>query len=168
MIKYPTLFKNFTGFDNYFDYLTPSPEDTEDFGSFISRAEVRAAIHVGNVPFNDDNVEKMLMADVMVSMSPWIKNLLSTYRVLFYNGQLDIIVAYPLTVNFLEHLSFDNAAEYKTAQRRIWRVGQDIAGYIKQAGNLTEVLVRNAGHTVPVQQPVWALELITKFTRNEL
>lgn len=106
------------------------------------------------------------MTDVMQSVGPWIKNLLSEYRILFYNGQLDIIVAYPLTVNFLEHLQFDSAQQYKSARRSIWRVGTDVAGYVKKAGNLTEVLVRNAGHMVPSDQPVWALELITSFTRN--
>lgn len=169
MIDYPTMFKNFTGFDNYFDFLISStPELDGNLVKLFARSDIRAAIHVGNITFGDENVEKYLMLDVMQSVGPWIKNLLSTYRILFYNGQLDIIVAYPLTVNFLKHLNFNGAEQYRTAERRIWKVGSDVAGYIKQGGNLTEVLVRNAGHMVPSEQPVWTLELITKFTRNNL
>lgn len=169
LITYPTLFKNFTGYDNYLNYLNSSADDYDSILSkLISKAEIRRAIHVGNLTFGDENVEKYLISDVMKSVGPWIKNLLKTYRILFYNGQLDIIVAYPLTVNFLQHLNFDGAEEYKSAQRQIWRIGADVAGYIKQAGNLTEVLVRDAGHMVPSDQPAWALELITKFTRNLL
>lgn len=167
MIPNPTLFHNYTGFTSYYNYLHTDEGDFDAYlGKLFSRTDLRAAIHVGNTTFGDVNVENNLMNDVMQSVSPWIVELLSHYRILFYNGQLDIIVAYPLTVNFLEHLEFDAAIQYKTAKRHIWTVDDDIAGYYKKAGNLTEVLVRNAGHMVPTDQPVWALDLITKFTRN--
>lgn len=48
-----------------------------------------------------------------------------------------------------------------------WYVGTELAGYVKQAGKLTEVLVRAAGHMVPSDQPKWAWDLITRFTRNK-
>lgn len=48
-----------------------------------------------------------------------------------------------------------------------WYVEKELAGYVKQAGNLTEVLVRNAGHMVPTDQPKWAWDLISRFTRNK-
>lgn len=103
----------------------------------------------------------------MQSVAPWISTLLSHYRVLTYNGQLDIIVAYPLTENYLQNLQFSGADQYKRAERFQWRVGTDLAGYVKQAGNLTEVLVRNAGHMVPTDQPKWAWDLMSRFTRNK-
>lgn len=135
---------------------------------YIQRADVRASIHVGNSTFHtDQTVEQNLMLDVMQSVAPWMTELLSNYRVLLYNGQLDIIVAYPLTVNYLQNLKFSGSDEYKTAPRYRWYVGTDLAGYVKQAGNLTEVLVRDAGHMVPADQPQWAVDLITRFTRNK-
>jgi len=42
------------------------------------------------------------MADMMQSVKPWLEELLEHYRVLIYNGQLDIIVAYPLTESYLQ------------------------------------------------------------------
>ena len=33
----------------------------------------------------------------------------------------------------------------------------ELAGFIKKGGNLRLVLVRNAGHSVPTNQPLWAL-----------
>lgn len=166
-----SLFKNITGFDNYYNYLVS--DDTSGsmdyMGKFIQRTDIRQAIHVGNATFNGVNqiVEINLMADVMQSVAPLVSELLNHYRVLIYNGQLDIIVAYPLTVNYLKNLQFSAADVYKTAQRYQWHVGQDLAGYVKHAGNLTEVLVRNAGHMVPTDQPLWALDLITRFTRSK-
>ena len=53
------------------------------------------------------------------------------------------------------------------APRNRWCVGEDIAGYYKSAGLLTEVLVRNAGHMVPADQPRWAYDLITRFAKGK-
>jgi len=161
----PTLFKNATGFDDYFNYLYNSKEDSS-YERFLQTDDVRKAIHVGNLSYSSRNVEENLREDVMKSVAPWVSELLSNYRILFYSGQLDIIVAYPLTLNFLKNLKFSSAAEYKTAPRKIWRVDKEIAGYAKVAGNLTEVLVRDAGHMVPADQPKWSYDLLYKFVRN--
>lgn len=136
---------------------------------YVQRSDIRAAIHVGNTTFNieTNEVEVNLVNDIMQSVAPWISELLSNYRVLIYNGQLDIIVAYPLTENYLQNLNFNGADQYKTAKRYQWYVGSELAGYVKQAGNLTEVLVRDAGHMVPTDQPKWSVDLITHFTRNK-
>lgn len=164
-----TLFKNLTGFNYYFDYSfinSPNNDDGNLF-DFLNQEAIRKAIHVGNLTFNSgEEAEENLVEDVMDTVAPWISELLRDIRVVFFNGQLDIIVAYPLTVNFLQNLKFSSDQEYKTAPRNIWYHGDDIAGYVKEAGNLTEVLIRNAGHMVPGDQPEWALHLISKFTRN--
>lgn len=151
MDQYPagSLFKNLTGFDVYFNYLKTVDDDAAPLGQFLQMSSTRRAIHVGNNSFHDlvgeNKVELYLLEDVCNSVADWIAELLSHYPILVYNGQLDIIVAYPLTENYLKNLNFSAAEEYKTAARYIWRVGKDIAGYAKHAGNLTEVLVRNAG-----------------------
>ncbi|XP_066138466.1 venom serine carboxypeptidase isoform X2 [Euwallacea fornicatus] len=170
--NHTSLFKNISGFDNYFNYLySIDPLDIEIafMSKYLQRADVRSAIHVGNTTFSDETniVEVNLRNDVMQSVTPWISELLSNYRVLIYNGQLDIIVAYPLTENYLINLSFSAADQYKTAPRYQWYVESELAGYVKQAGNLTEVLVRNAGHMVPADQPKWAWDLISRFTGNK-
>lgn len=166
----PSLFKNLTGFDYYFNYLyTQDSNDSNWMSEWIQRVDVRRAIHVGNCSFHveDKNVEKHLKSDIMQSLAILISDLTQHYRVLIYNGQLDIIVAYPLTENYLQNLKWPGAAKYKTAPRKLWRVGNELAGYSKTVDNLTEVLVRNAGHMVPSDQPKWALDLITRFTHNK-
>lgn len=166
-----SYFRNVSGFYNYFNYLinNDTSKTMQYMGTYIQRSDVRAAIHVGNSTFNVETnaVELHLLEDVMQSVAPWTSELLSHYHVLIYNGQLDIIVAYPLTINYLQNLKFSAAEEYKKAKRHIWRVDGELAGYVKVAGNLTEVLVRNAGHMVPGDQPKWALDLITRFTHNK-
>ncbi|XP_023944818.2 venom serine carboxypeptidase-like [Bicyclus anynana] len=167
-----SYFKNFTGFGNYYNFLDPTDKSESDMSIYIDllkNDKLRKSIHVGGLPFHSGKeVQEHLKYDILKSVASCVSDLLSHYRLLFYNGQLDIIVAYPLTENFLRNLNFSSAKEYRTAARHIWRVDDEIAGYSKKAGNLTEVLVRNAGHMVPHDQPKWALDLITRFIKNTL
>nr|CAD7204550.1 unnamed protein product [Timema douglasi] len=167
--SYGTLFYNFTGMKNYFNYI--SGNKTQKGGNsdiYVQLEKVRRAIHVGNNTYNNGNVVELhLKDDVLQSVKPWIEELLESHRIVVYNGQLDIIVAYPLTVSYLQALNWSAAASYKTALRYKWHVGNELAGFVKHAGHLTEVLVRNAGHMVPGDQPKWALDLITRFTSEK-
>uniref|UniRef100_A0A146LT64 Carboxypeptidase n=2 Tax=Lygus hesperus TaxID=30085 RepID=A0A146LT64_LYGHE len=169
MTIYKTLFYNLTGFEFYFNYLHSKPQSLYgDFGEYLQKDLVRRSIHVGNLTFNDGKaVELNLVTDVMQSVSQWLEILLEKYRVLIYNGQLDIIVAYPLTLSFLQRLKWSGADEYKIAPRKPWMVGQDLAGYSKTVKGFTELLVRNAGHMVPGDQPLWGLDLISRFVNNK-
>lgn len=168
-----SLFKNMTGFSTYFNYLQQEDDGSDaPMAAFLKRTDVRKAIHVGALPFHgldlDENkVEDHLKLDVMDTIAPYLSELLAHYRVCIYNGQLDIIVAYPLTINYLKKLPFEHSQDYKKAPRYIWKVGTDIAGFVHEAGNLVEVLVRNAGHMVPHDQPKWAFDLITRFTHGK-
>lgn len=65
---------------------------------------MRYAIHVGNATRNGGGwVYTYLYDDIMKSVRPWVEELLDNdYRVLLYNGEMDIICAYPLTLNFVK------------------------------------------------------------------
>nr|XP_019932295.2 venom serine carboxypeptidase-like [Aedes albopictus] len=167
-----SLFKNVSGFETYFNYLQTKPDPKDDYMvKFLELPETRRAIHVGNNTFHEldseNKVEEHLKLDVMKSVVPYLEELLNSYRVVIYNGQLDIIVAYPLTMNYVQKLNFPGRDQYKKAPRYIWKVDGEIAGYAKEAGNLAEVLVRNAGHMVPKDQPKWALDLLMRLTHGK-
>ncbi|XP_021186633.1 venom serine carboxypeptidase [Helicoverpa armigera] len=163
-----SYFKYFTGYEYYYNYLqTSATDDMIVFTELLQKDNVRRSVHVGGRPFDDgQHVQLLLASDMLQTVAPKIEKLLSHYRIMFYNGQLDIVVAYPLTVNFLHKLKFSASEEYKNARREVWKVGDDVAGYVKKAGNLTEVLIRNSGHMVPQDQPKWALNMITRFIDN--
>lgn len=170
MNEAPTLFTNLTGFNYSYNYLSANGDEIDNlFFEWIQKADVRRAIHVGNNTFHVKTkiVEEYLEGDFMQSVANLLTDLLQHYRVLIYNGQLDIIVAYPLTENFLYNLQWSGSNKYMKASRKLWMVGDQLAGYTKSVDNLTEVLVRNAGHLVPMNQPKWALDLITRFTHNK-
>ena len=111
---------------------------------------------------------------LLQTVAPWIETLLDAgYRVLIYNGQLDVIIPYPATEDFVNALQWKHAAEYKIAPRGVWRFGYDnyrdgvVAGYAREVGNFTQLMVRNAGHILPYDQPEWALDLITRFVHGK-
>lgn len=167
-----SYFKNISGFNTYYNYLHTAEDPTDEFYliGFLKLSETRRAIHVGDLPFHDldseNKVGKYLQHDILDSVAPWIVELLSHYRMMIYNGQLDIICAYPMMVNYLKNLPFDGADQYRTAERYMFSVDGEIAGYYKFANNLLEVLIRDAGHMVPRDQPKWAYVMINTFTTS--
>ncbi|KAH9405572.1 hypothetical protein TYRP_001426, partial [Tyrophagus putrescentiae] len=89
------------------------------------------------------------------------------YRALFYAGNLDIIVAAPLVEGFVHSLNWTAGGG---PERTIYRMdfnSSAVAGYVKEeVGNLLYVVVRNAGHLVPYDQPRVALDMITRFVKG--
>jgi len=173
LTSYPSYFKNVTGLDFYFNFLIASmPPEQNYYSSFVQQDHVRRSLHVGNASYDEDTkVEFNLRNDMYDSVKPWIEALLNapeSYNVLIYSGQLDIIVANTLTDSMLKNLDWDGAAKFQQAERKIWKVGaKDVAGYVKKAKNLTYVLVRNAGHMIPYDQPKWAFDMINRFTAGK-
>nr|BAM19468.1 retinoid-inducible serine carboxypeptidase [Papilio xuthus] len=161
------LFISESRLGNLYNYLQDDISLQGSYVDFIQRDEVRRALHVGNTNFTSIGVVyKKLVPDFMGSAKHWLEELLENYRVMIYNGHLDIIVAYHPSVNTYNALSFSGTADYKSAKRMPWYHGGRVAGYYKRAGNLTEVMVRGAGHMVPTDQPPAALGLISAFVRG--
>uniref|UniRef100_A0A6J0SQL2 Probable serine carboxypeptidase CPVL n=1 Tax=Pogona vitticeps TaxID=103695 RepID=A0A6J0SQL2_9SAUR len=160
--------QNVTGCTNYYNFLQcQEPADQGYFGQLLALTEVRKSIHVGNLTFHDGSVvEKHLLEDVMKSIKPWLAILMDNYRVLLYNGQLDIIVATPLTERFLPTVPWSRVDEYKNARRVVWKINAkdlEVAGYVRQAGDFYQVVVRGGGHILPYDQPERSLDMIDRF-----
>ncbi|GAB6021025.1 hypothetical protein CHUAL_003662 [Chamberlinius hualienensis] len=167
------LYYSYSKLNDQFNYLrNDEPADQKYYNNYINKPEVRKAVHVGNLTFNDGNeCYKHLVVDICKSTKPWLEALLDyNYKVLLYNGQLDFICAYYLTINMIDSLHWKGAADYRNAKRHIWRVDpgdKQIAGYVKNVNNFWEILVRNAGHILPYDQPLVAFDMITRFVFNK-
>ena len=60
---------------------------------YLGRNNVRQAIHVGDEPFKQDlKVELAIVNDIMQSMAYNLSVIMDDYRVMLYNGNLDLIV----------------------------------------------------------------------------
>lgn len=169
---YPSFFQNATGCTNYFNYLQcQEPADQEYFAKFVTLPTVRSSIHVGNLTFHDGSeVEKHLLQDVMKTIKPWLGVLMDKYRVLIYSGQLDVIVAAPLTERFLPTVNWTGADDYKNAERFHWKVrpsDTEVAGYVRQVGEFYQVIVRGGGHILPYDQPERSFDMIDRFLSTQ-
>uniref|UniRef100_A0A146L0Q8 Venom serine carboxypeptidase n=1 Tax=Lygus hesperus TaxID=30085 RepID=A0A146L0Q8_LYGHE len=164
-----SIFTNVAELNQYFNYVNPTVTGNDKLlREFLKQPEIRDVIHVGHVEFGKQSahVRKHLEADVMKSVLLWLEQLMNHYRVLLYNGQLDVFCAYPTTMNYVEKMEWSGIEVYRAAERKLWHVVNDLAGYAKTARNFTEVLVRDAGHMVPADKPLWAQDMILHFTKN--
>ncbi|CAF3773996.1 unnamed protein product [Rotaria sp. Silwood1] len=160
---------NVTGLRAYYNYLqTDVTPNMNNYVKFITSVDRRRQIHVGNLTFHDDNkVEINLINDVFQSIpSQQLTVLFDNYKILIYNGLLDIICAESLTLNWISDLQWSHSNEYKNATRQIWKVDStddQIAGYIKIVSKFMLASIRNAGHMVPTDQPRAMFDLLKRF-----
>lgn len=165
------LFFTYTGFTSGHNYLKPDGY-TDEFSAvttFMNSSGIgKRSLHVGNNKFSSllDSyiVIGYLANDTEDTVAPWLAELIDNYEVFIYNGQLDVMASPVMAENFLWHMNFQAINEYKAASRNIWRDNDEIAGYYKKAGRLTQIVMRLAGHLTYVDQPKWTLDVILKLT----
>ncbi|CAF1644633.1 unnamed protein product [Adineta ricciae] len=162
------FYSNATGLNDVYNYiLTDLPEAFGYYVPWVTGSDNRRKIHVGNLTYNDgERVRTGLANDVMQTIVGKVSVIANNYKVLIYNGLLDVIIATSLTMDWLDKLEWQYANELRGAERKIWKVKDDdreVAGYIKQAHSFFVAWVRNAGHMVPADQPRAAFDLIDRF-----
>ena len=59
---------------------------------------------------------------------------------MIYNGQLDVIIAFPQTENFLNALDWTGKYVYAMTPRTIWKVQGEVAGYVRTHHMFTRIL----------------------------
>lgn len=166
--RYPSYFTNCTGSVDYYNFLrTKSPDDFEYYNNFVVQADVRRSIHVGDLPYQSgDKVEEYLLEDILQSVKPYLTEMMNYSKVLLYSGQLDVIVALPLTEAMIETIKWKYADEYQIAKRIVWKVRPDdveVAGYVRRVHDFYQIGVRGSGHIAPYDQPESVWDMIDRF-----
>ena len=83
--------------------------------------------------------------------------------VLIYNGQDDLIVQTAGTMKWVEKINFSGSFKFTEKQFTPWKIGNSVVGSTKSEGPLTLNIVNNAGHMVPMDNPIAALNMISTF-----
>jgi len=163
-------FEDCSGSVDITNYLRcEQPDAMNYYGKWLSFADVRRSIHVGNLTyhkFNGTKVYQYLLEDILKSVKPQLAEAMNNYRVMLYGGQLDVIVAVPLTETMLRTVDWKYKAEYLSTPRQVWRVRPDdveVAGYVRRVRDFYQVVVRGAGHFLPWDQPERAWDMIDRF-----
>lgn len=138
--------------------------------SYLDRAQVREALHVGHhVEWQEcsDQVEQALTHEDMYPTVNEFRAMLPHIRVLVYNGQFDWICNHLGVERFLDGLNFEGSDTFLDPHRRgDWVSGSRLAGYVKQGGNLTFVLVLGGSHMVPMDKRPQTYDLLQRFLDN--
>ncbi|XP_065311276.1 probable serine carboxypeptidase CPVL [Dermacentor albipictus] len=169
-------FNHVTGYESYYNMLTINdPPAVASYGDFVQTPAVRRALHVGENAFRDrKDVVTHMIGDIIKSAKSYMPVLMENYKVLMYSGQLDIAVPYTATAQFVATIPWSGAEALSAAPRKIWRPSSEswwrtsdsnsvVFGYTRRAKGFREVMIRNAGHFAPHDQPEASLDMMTRF-----
>ncbi|CAG7834549.1 unnamed protein product [Allacma fusca] len=166
-----SLITKFTGFEDYFNILSskPSPE-VGWFQNFIDSKEVHNYLHVGLHKYIDGDfgVLEHFISELTYSQGKLFEETLNKgYRILLYSPQFNLFVLQEGITKTVNNLKWNGADKFSKAPRKIWKVNDDVAGYVKMADNFAYAIVRNAGHYAIIDQGVWVSDLVEKFLNNK-
>jgi len=145
-----------------------------DFGDYdftaidkwLNDKNTKDLLHVPQeVDFSDCNdvAYAKLCTDFMNSVKPLIPNILDQIPVLLFNGQDDLIVNTPSAENWIASMNWSGRDEYLSAEKQIWKVDGQVAGYARSAKNLTQLVILKAGHMAPMDQPKNCFDMVKRF-----
>ena len=136
---------------------TKRPEKWDQYEKWVQRDDVRRAVHVGS---NEFNASSMLITSHLsnvywVSEAQLLKDLLREYRFIYYHGQLDGSMSFPVNEMYFRGIVTKSADKYDRAVRKEWWTGRDAAGYTRTVGNFTLAFIRDSGHLAAADHPEW-------------
>ena len=192
---FPDLAPNTFDVTSWDTYPVITAGESATIEHFYNNPKVQKALHVPvgpkwhgcqvpdpeTVPDDKDNHHralrrlKMLDHDRPLSMLPYLSELLDSakIRVLIYNADLDLSVSAQGSEAALNRMEWSQGGdEWLYANRSLWVPAHgdyesQVAGYAKEVGNLSFVIVRNSGHLVPYNSPKNALDLVTRFVKGD-
>ncbi len=151
---------------NYRQYLAEGDNTNPDYKDYIQAKKKNFGVPdwLNYVPGNDQMYADF-GEDISMSFKRELERVLNYgVKTLIYNGQNDVIINTPGVLAYLNTLEWSGAKDWKAAPKKIWNeFGTGNLGWNKRFRNLNFVLVRNAGHMVPADQPRSAWAMINKY-----
>lgn len=139
---------------------------------YLNHSAVKEAI---NVPTelkwscSDDvgPVYEGLISDNMIDVPDSVfTDLLVNYKMLFYTGNFDMSCGYTGTEIMLQEINYQT--QWNDLDRQIWGYPDgSTMGYIKSLDKLTQIVIPDAGHLVPISKPEISREMLYKWIFDE-
>ncbi|KAL4346926.1 hypothetical protein GQ457_17G000660 [Hibiscus cannabinus] len=166
------LWQNMTGLATLYDFTKKKPYQTSLVTKFLNINAVKRALGVDeSMVFESCSgvVRAAMHEDMMKSVKNMVEFLVENTRVLLYQGLYDIKIGVVPNEAWVKTMKWDGIREFLMAERKIWRVNGEVAGYVQKWQTLTHVVVLGAGHLLPSDQPLnsqamiedWVLEIGT-------
>jgi carboxypeptidase C (cathepsin A) len=137
--------------------------------TWLNSNATKAMFHVPtNITFLDCGTlsYNALANDIPQSITGLFPYLLNNTRVLLYEGQDDLILNMVGAESWISQLQWYGQTQYLSALKEMWVVDGALAGYVRGFDNLTQLVVLNSGHMVPIDQLPNSLDMVTRFITN--
>jgi carboxypeptidase C (cathepsin A) len=116
---------------------------------------------VCNNDINDD-----MVADRPTSAVPALQSIArDNIRVLLYSGEFDMNVNFIGTQHVLEK-NLWLGRDWASAERSLYRFKDNVAGEYSNIDGFAFLIVRNAGHLLPMDLPATALDMLNRFLND--
>lgn len=160
---------NMSGLATLYDFRRLTPYPNKVVVRFLNDVGVKRALGVkDNITFSlcSSAVADALHEDIMKSVKHMVEFLVKRTRVLLYQGQADLRDGAVSTSSWVREMKWEGIGGFLGAEREVWRVNGLLAGYVQRWERFSNVVVMNAGHLVPTDQPLnsqvmiqdWVLE----------
>ncbi|KAG0487751.1 hypothetical protein HPP92_009846 [Vanilla planifolia] len=154
-IRVLSLLQNATGLATLYDLTKKAPYDTAKLGAFLNKDEVKAALGVEKAVTWEEcsrAVGSAMHDDVMKSVKFMVEDVVRKTQVLLYQGIFDLRDGVSSTEAWVKDMEWEGIGRFLEAERRVWRLEGEVAGYVQSWGNLTQVVISGAGHLAPADQ----------------
>jgi serine carboxypeptidase 1 len=153
-----------------FRHLYKPGEQSDLTDDYSLMKQVQLALNISN-NWGGNTTEEVfiyLQVDFMKPVTDIVERLLNEtdLTVAVYNGQLDLIVDTPGTIDWVDRLNYKGSEEWAIANKNGFGVDNILEGYEKKAGNLKFYWVLRSGHMVPSDNPSAMLYILHQVTDN--
>ncbi|KAL0488287.1 serine carboxypeptidase [Acrasis kona] len=137
--------------------------------NYLNRPDIQSLLHLKSRTVYEscsDVVYKYLREDILVSYKHLIRKFVvdDGIKTLLYNGNFDLQDGPYGTEQYLLSLKIPG---FKQEPRDLWVVNGKTSGYVTTVGKLTFLSVSGAGHFLPADQPINALEMMRTFINEQ-
>nr|AKO90273.1 cathepsin A4 [Tigriopus japonicus] len=167
------MFLSAMGCPYYYEITLCNTDPEEDNYEVYAQSDVvRKAIHAGDRPFGSQSgaVYNSMLDDFMRPERETVEFLLNNYKVLIYDGNFDIICNHSGILDmFAAMTTWTGLDKYYQTDRSVFKDRNgDVVGYLKSVDNLRMFVMRNAGHMVPLSQPLASQDMFEQFLDGSL
>ncbi|KAI8785545.1 serine carboxypeptidase CPVL, partial [Biomphalaria glabrata] len=154
-------------YDSIDNYMAP-----KKFPEFIEKVmnleKVKKIVHVGSRRFQIKNTEvrNKLSHALLESSKSKLAVLLDNYKVLLFEGDFDGRVPTVSVEGALLTTPWSLQEAYNSSVKTVWHQGGKLFGSFNRTGNFCRVVLRNAGHHVPHDQPDISLTMMEHFVNH--
>lgn len=143
--------------------------DFTPISNFLLRTDVIESLGVQGRSWVDCNmaVHTALLGDWVTDLSSKVEYLLNNnVNVLVYSGNKDFVCNWRGGEAWTSALEWRHSQEFQNATYVEWKEGNNTYGEFKAVENLAFLKVFDAGHMVPMDQPVAALAMLNRFLKE--